>query len=506
VPDVTVQPARRTAFLVIAAGFVVRLLIAGLLGFGVDEAYALAVSRTFQLSWFDHPPLAFWMAWAGQKIFGPEAAHLLLRLPCLLLFCGSSWMLFRLTGRLYGERAALWALISITLAPFFFLSAGGWIVPDSPLVFFLLLAANLLVRVLFEKSPSDPSLSLWAGTGLALGLAGLSKYLGVFFAAGILAFLLSSRTHRHWLARPGPWLAALVAGLVILPVIVWNAQHDWCSFAFQAGRGAPAGGGPRPGLVALTLGGQALYLMPWTFGGLIIAAGMAMRQRPVQAPDLLLMWVSIPIISLLSLAPLRGTPGLPHWEMPGWLFLFPLLGRWIADMESRGRILYKVTLGLSLGVMTLLIIGGSSQARHGWLRHVLPGRLQHADPTHELVEWQGLGTALNGLPPDTPLVTTHWRDGGRLARELPQNPVMVWNNDPRGFAFLHRPDATLGKTALIISRDLTAEQLISVYGLYFEAMEPLPSIDIKRGGGQQAVRLSVVRGVRQKQAYPLPYF
>src|SRR5437870_1930846 len=49
-------------------------------------------------------------------------------------------------------------------------------------------------------------------------------------------FLLSSRAHRQWLCRPGPWLALLVALLVFSPVIVWNAQHQWASFIFQSSR------------------------------------------------------------------------------------------------------------------------------------------------------------------------------------------------------------------------------------------------------------------------------
>lgn len=495
---------RRRARLVIAAGFLVRAGLAAFVGLGVDEAYTLAVSRSFQLSFFDHPPMALWMAWALQRLLGSGAPNLLLRLPFLLLFCASSGLLYRLTERLYGGRAALWALISLTLAPFFSLSAGGWIVPDGPLVFFLLFAANLLVRILFEEPADASSTWLWAGAGTAIGLAGLSKYHALFFAAGVLFFLVLSGPHRRWLGCPGPWLAASLALLAVTPVLVWNARHDWCSFAFQLGRGAPRDGRLHLGLFAEVLGGQAIYLLPWTFVGMIVAAWLALRRRPRPAPDVLLLCVSLPIIVVLTFVPLFGSRGLPHWEMPGWLFLFPLLGRWIAELEARGRVVQKVTLRLGLVVAAVLVLGGGTQARYGWLRRVLPDRMRNVDPTHELLEWRGLREALAGLPPDTPVVSTHWRDGGRIARELPRNPLMVWTDDPRGFAFLRLPEETLGRDVLILGRGESAEQLAARYGPFFEAMVPLPPIPVGRAG-QEELLLGVARGVRQKRVYPQPY-
>src|ERR1019366_4606950 len=93
------------------------------------------------------------------------------------------------------------------------------------------------------------------------GLALLSKYLGVFVFAGVGLFLLTSRPHRRWLGTPGPWLGALLAALVFMPVVVWNAQHGWASFAFQGRRGL------RKAFhiewLLQDIGGQIGYLLPW---------------------------------------------------------------------------------------------------------------------------------------------------------------------------------------------------------------------------------------------------
>ena len=52
----------RGLLVVLIVGTLARLALAGLLDLGQDEAYALSVSRVFQWSFFDHPPMAFWIA------------------------------------------------------------------------------------------------------------------------------------------------------------------------------------------------------------------------------------------------------------------------------------------------------------------------------------------------------------------------------------------------------------------------------------------------------------
>ena len=49
-----------------------------------------------------------------------------------------------------------------------------------------------------------------------------------------MIFMLLDRQSRSWFLRPQPYLAALLAILMFLPVIVWNARHDWASFVFQS--------------------------------------------------------------------------------------------------------------------------------------------------------------------------------------------------------------------------------------------------------------------------------
>ena len=62
-------PAGGVALLVLTT-LLARLAFAGTLGLGIDESYMVASGRTLRLGCFDHPPLAWWMAWTGRGLLG----------------------------------------------------------------------------------------------------------------------------------------------------------------------------------------------------------------------------------------------------------------------------------------------------------------------------------------------------------------------------------------------------------------------------------------------------
>jgi 4-amino-4-deoxy-L-arabinose transferase-like glycosyltransferase len=76
----------------------------------------------------------------------------------------------------------------------------------------------------------------WLAVGAAVGAALLSKYTALFFGLAILIWLLAVPKLRHWFASPWPYLGGIVAFAIFSPVILWNAEHHWVSFAKQFGR------------------------------------------------------------------------------------------------------------------------------------------------------------------------------------------------------------------------------------------------------------------------------
>ena len=68
----------------------------------------IAASRYSALSYFDHPPLSFWIAWAAMKLTGSDAV---LVGPFILLFIATTWLMLRFTAFLFGEKAGAFAAL-----------------------------------------------------------------------------------------------------------------------------------------------------------------------------------------------------------------------------------------------------------------------------------------------------------------------------------------------------------------------------------------------------------
>ena len=221
-------------------GSTVRVGLASALGLGVDESYLVSTTRQLHLSYFDHPPLAWWITHAAIALTGSES-HLVVRLPFIALFALTTWLVYLATARTFDQRSGIVAILFLSISPVFSLSSGSWALPDGPLLCALSAAAYCLVRVLLEPTTRLDGWRWWLGAGAATGLGLLSKYQGVLFLAGAFVFLLARPRQRRWLRRPETYAAVAVAfGLFSQPVVVWNARHGWVSFAFQLGRAGSA--------------------------------------------------------------------------------------------------------------------------------------------------------------------------------------------------------------------------------------------------------------------------
>jgi len=109
------------------------------------------MSRVVSLGYFDHPPLSFWIPALVARVTGSEH-RVLLRLPFILLFAGTTIALYRLTARFYGERAGVLAALLLNITPVFSLSTGGWILPDGPLALAFVATTLCLAHVLLARS------------------------------------------------------------------------------------------------------------------------------------------------------------------------------------------------------------------------------------------------------------------------------------------------------------------------------------------------------------------
>jgi 4-amino-4-deoxy-L-arabinose transferase-like glycosyltransferase len=490
---------RRGALALIAVFALARLAFAAALGPGFDESYTIVVARRLDLSYFDHPPLHQWIAHFAALALGEGAAT---RLPFVALFAATGWLTFTLTRRLFGARAGLIALVALNLTPFFFASAGTWVVPDGPLDFALVGAAATLARLFFDASPPRAALRLWLAAGLCLGLAGLSKYNAALPALGIVAFVALAPGQRPWLARPAPYLAALVALVVVAPVIVWNARHGWVSFAFQGARAAAAGGW-RPARVGAMAIGEIAFLSPWIAAPLVAALIDGARRAARDEKRLFLACLALPTIVVFTLTPLWGAKGLPHWTMPGWLFVYPLLGAWLAEPRAAALNLKKWAIASAalLAALAVLVVG---QAATGFATRLVPLGSGAVDPTLETLDWGALRAA-PAVQNAAFVVATKWMDGGKIGLALgPDKPVFVFSDDPRGIAFLSDSADFVGRDGAIVVAWDRREAAEARLAPYFAGFDPPQQVTLQRGGRDE-IALAVIPARGLTRAFPLPY-
>jgi 4-amino-4-deoxy-L-arabinose transferase-like glycosyltransferase len=507
------QQSRGIVLALIVGGAVVRVALGSLIGLSVDESYAVVMSRHLALSYYDHPPLLFWIPGVAARLAGSEG-EFVVRLPFIAMFMGSTWLLYRLGALLFDERAGLWAAVALNLALFFTLNAASWVLPDGPLLFWSAAAALCLARA--TSSPPDlrlvegdasgpPALLWWLGFGFFSGLALLSKYHGVFVLAGGALFLVTSSRHRGWLRRREPYLAVAIAAMVFLPVVIWNSDHDWASFRFQGGRAVPFEGEHDTPLLG-AIAGQAAWMLPWVWVPLLSVLVSALRRGPRDSPRWLLFCLAIGPIAFFTLVAALGRRGLPHWEAPGYFMLLPLLGASIAARLQRGDPWVRRWLWASCAGLAAVLLVIVTQVSNGWVGDVAPALLAKGDPTDDLLQWEPVATQLRewGYPrPEVAIAAVTWADAAKLAYALgPRIEVGSVGGDPRGFEYLQSQRSLVGRDVLLVARRRPGmmEPMV-VYAQYFERITGLGTIPILRHG-RAGIAVSVYVGRRLLRPVP----
>ncbi len=491
--------------LLIVVATAIRIAIAGTIGLGVDESYAVSIARHPSLSYYDHPPLSFWIVWATVKLTGSEAP-IVVRLPFILIFAGTTWLMYRLASELFDPQAGLWAAVTLNLSAVFTLSIGGWVLPDGPLMFFMLASALCLVAPFFRADHEEPWI-WWPAAGVCLGLAGLSKYHAALMGLGIILFILTSSRQLRWLLHPAPYLAAAISVLVCAPVLIWNYENEWISFLFQSGRGEFKG--LRPTQVLTNLLGQIGYVLPWIWCLLAWLLVKTLAAGPRHERAWFLFCLAVPPIAIFTLIPLWGGRGLPHWQAPGYLFLFPLLGLLISDQLKAGARWARRWLVFSIVSLLVVLPLLAAHVATGWVRNIVPSLFEKGDPTREALNWEDLRAHMDKEGfldrSDLFVVSTHWLEGAKIDYVLGGRlPVLVLTRNPKHFAFQYDTAEMLGRDAVVVGRRKTMRNVETRYGKYFQSLEPLGSLAITRNGHPE-IDLVLYYGKNFSKPYPLPF-
>lgn len=388
------------------------MAIAALMPLFPDETYYWEWSRRLAAGYFDHPPMIAWLVRAGTLLAGDTPLGVRL-FPVVTGFVAGLFLMAT-ARRLSGARAVLLTAIIFAVMP---LSAAGLILatPDAPLLTAASATFYYVVRALQSPPRSRASLRWWCVAGIGLGLALLSKYTAVLVPLGIVIGLLSVRELRTRLTEPGPYVATLIALLLFSPVIMWNAGHDWLSFAFQLQHGLGGAGGSVFRRELDFIGGQIGLVSPILLVMMIVAIYRAFR---LPRPSSLLAIVSIFIFAFFMYSATRRRVE-ANWPALAYLPALLLL----ATHASRRK--WDRWLGAGIVLASLLTIVTYVNA----FVPILPVPARR-DPTARAAGWNDLARAVNRtysqrLPISsyrTHLAADRYQEASELAFHLPDHP------------------------------------------------------------------------------------
>ncbi|WP_257656631.1 glycosyltransferase family 39 protein [Parapedobacter lycopersici] len=182
----------------------------------VDETYYWVYSQFLDWGYYDHPPMVALFMKAGDTIFH---SALMVRLLSVLTNVAAIAILWQLV-KSYVQDASLFVILyssMLILHVYSFITT-----PDTPLFFFTIVYFYLLKRYIKTDRLTNALL-------LAVVIAGMlySKY------HAVLVLLFTIVADLKLLKRPSFWLIVAISGVLFVPHILWQINHDLPSVQYH---------------------------------------------------------------------------------------------------------------------------------------------------------------------------------------------------------------------------------------------------------------------------------
>ena len=491
------QNINNILFWLLVVSVVVRGLLAAWMEFGNDEVYYWTYALYPDWSHFDHPPMVGWVI----QLFSLNLlldSEFFIRLASVVLMTADTYIIYRIGKDIKDTRTGLYAALLYTASIYAFVITGIFIMPDTPLMLFWLLAiwmAIIYFKRLHTQQHSDSYLVLF---GAFAGLAMLSKYSGVFLWVGMLLYILIF--DRKPLKTSAFYCALIISLCAVTPIILWNKSNNFISFRFHGER--VGGNSINFGTFGTELAGEFFYNNPVLFILAIVTIIAAFKKRiriekPVQR---LILCIALPMILVFWVFSLMR-PTLPHWNAPAFASLIILSAAYLRDKQANSDKLPRfVTAAMAVLLLTLVI--GVTEIKTGFIpldKHTEPEQIGRDDFTVDMYGWQQLGekfadfraqkTAEGVMNEEDGIVANQWFPLANLdyyvARPLGMRVMglgwpeqlhkYLWINDERG-------GFHLGESYWFISDSRYPKDPKTTYQWFFKEIELVGVIEIERCG------------------------
>lgn len=353
------------------ADFIAHMAVASNYGYFRDELYYMADGRHLAFGYVDQAPLIGLLAAVVHVVLGDSliAIHIIPAFAGACLVLTTGLMARELGGGRFAQ--ALAALGSLTTIVF--LATASIFSMDILDALWWTLCGYILIRLLKRREPR-----LWLLFGLVAGLGLTTKLTMLFFGFAAVVALLLTPNRADFRTR-WPWLGGAIAGVLLLPYLLWNAVNGWPTVEFWRHYGGLSGGGPVD-----FFANQVLSINPLNLP-LVVAALYFYLRTAAGKPYRALGWLYVVLYALFTLLNAKAyvlTPVYPLMYAGGAVALERAIQRrrwrWITPVYPAALlvsglffaplampVLPPATFARDYGFMTSLGNGGAGQQNAG---------------------------------------------------------------------------------------------------------------------------------------------
>jgi 4-amino-4-deoxy-L-arabinose transferase-like glycosyltransferase len=193
-------------------------------GFHRDELALLDNGQHLAWGYVEYPPLAPFLAHIDLALFGLSLIGI--RSFSILAACLVLLLTALMARQLGGSRQAqIVAGLAAATAPVLFFD-GLFLSYETFDYLWWVVIAYFMLRLLKSEDPR-----WWLAIGAAIGLGAMTKYTIAFLVIGIIAGVFFTPA-RRFLKSPWLWAGSVLAALIVLPNLVWQAQHQFIALRF----------------------------------------------------------------------------------------------------------------------------------------------------------------------------------------------------------------------------------------------------------------------------------
>lgn len=474
--------------------FIFKLILALYFPLINDEAYTIAVSKSMSLSFYDHPPITFWLPVLINEVFGTNSIFIY-RLPFLLIGLTTTLMIYLLGKEFGGTEIGIGSALLYNIVPFFFLSGGIFIVPDGPLNLGIATTTYCILKL--HKSTPRQTRFFFLLLGLGLCLCFASKYQGYLIGLGCLIVLWFSRKRNYFIKNPFFYISIAIALIGMIPTIMWNIQHNWVSFNFHSSR---QGFSIQVENLFIIYFGLMIYLLPQ----LVIIPGLVfikflksitkqkyITREFINSSTFQLGIISLPNFIIFNFVFLTSKGSLPHWIIPSWLVFLPIIVKYIYQNSNKiNSLLFNCSFIIIWSFLGLLII-------HSQLGIITNHKkvIPNWDNTLELINWQKIHKKLEqeitkfSVDNNVKLAAFTWTEAGQLSTVMDNKyEMVVIDGDPHHFQFMKKTNQQ--KPTILVKLVLgTKPDTVSILNrlkVFDNNAQHINNIIIKRGNRDYA--------------------